>query len=83
MLGLRKSKSSAQPWPSLYRGASIEVDGVGLCVVDSRASDSGRDYIVTDEKNVLRRITPTIMVIWSECQNGDTVNEAQRETDKS
>lgn len=82
MFKLMRSKTADPPWPNLYRGASVHVDNVGTCFVENRVSDNGRDYIVVDKNNNRLRITPTIMVVWSECQDGEIKDDSKTQEDK-
>lgn len=69
MFRLMRPKTSEPPWPSLFRGANVYVDGVGTCVVESHVD--GTTYRVSDSKGNSHDIMPTPIFVWNKVQ---TVN---------
>ena len=69
MFMLRKSKVKDPPWPSLFRGANIVVDGVGPCFVESHVE--GTMYRVSDSEGNFHNIMPTPIFVWNKVQTTD------------
>jgi len=69
MFALRKSKTKDPPWPSLFRGANIVVDGIGSCFVDSHIE--GTMYRVSDSDGNFHYVMPTPIFMWTKVQTTD------------
>jgi hypothetical protein len=69
MFSLRRSKTQDPPWPSLYRGANLVVDGIGSCVVESHVR--GTTYRVSDSDGNFHHVMPTPIFVWNKVQTTD------------
>ena len=69
MFTLRKSKTQEPPWPSLFRGEILIVDGIGSCAVESHVD--GTTYLVTDRNGAYHHVMPTPIFVWNKVQTMD------------